>query len=241
MIEGEEGADEEGGILTENIIRLNAIESTALDDIEKKRWTKLQQSDGMENRIYYGSDMLIQSESASPGAGTYKYDLNVTGSGHFNFNKTIAKYDLATQEKVHEVVLNTGRLINPSIYPIITEELIIFRTIDTLTQSIVAVNLDLTEEKWVVEGDEILIDYMIYDNGNLYVIADDYGNGEYLLITIDAATGEVKEKLNLEGGSNNDPNTFYTYDGKVYIQIDEGTVDEFYYVIDAEDANRPLP
>lgn len=82
---------------------------------------------------------------------------------------------------------------------------------------------------------------MIYDNGNLYVIADDYGNGEYLLITIDTATGEVKEKLILEGGSNNDPNTFYTYDGKVYIQIDEGTVDEFYYVIDAEDANRPLP
>ncbi len=35
MIEGEEGADGEGGILTENIIRLNAIESTALDDIEK--------------------------------------------------------------------------------------------------------------------------------------------------------------------------------------------------------------
>lgn len=65
MIEGEEGADGEGGILTENIIRLNAIESTALDDIEKKRWTKLQ-------------NMLIQSESASPGAGTYKYDLNVT-------------------------------------------------------------------------------------------------------------------------------------------------------------------
>lgn len=78
MIEGEEGADGEGGILTENIIHLNAIESTALDDIEKKRWTKLQQSGGMENRIYYGGDMLIQSESASPGAGTYKYDLNVT-------------------------------------------------------------------------------------------------------------------------------------------------------------------
>lgn len=144
---------------------------------------------------------------------------------------------MATQE----VVLESGRSINTASYPIITVDLIIFRTIDTLTQSIVAVNLDLTEEKWVVEGDEILIDHMIYDNGNLYVIADDYGNGEYLLITIDTTTGEVKEKLILEGGSNNDPNTFYTYDSKVYIQIDEGTVDEFYYVIDSEDANRPLP
>lgn len=374
---------------------LNDLDATALDDYDEKKWRKLSQENGIEGRIFYGDQKLLQSETGSPGPGTYLFDLEENGpiwqqdrisyfgSSHLlledgilyvansdkiiglddetgetvkeyplsesstvseiylfeeyllvGYGEDLILFDKETEEQLWETPFHPIRAISNSTHNVYLEDgvfitsyygdkivgidektgdelweietpdstiesflvdedviylfngvhqleaggmraasitmfdassqeeidevvfgeggspvgngsfatedgQIIFHEADGLDQSIVSADPDLTKENWIVKGEDYYLQDMLYENGKIYVIAEDLEEKEYFLIIIDASSGEVEEKIILEDGKNDDPNTFYTYDGKVYIHMTIGS--NFYYIFDEEDVHRPLP
>lgn len=80
VTETEEPIEEEAELpaikQSDNIVYLNDIEAMELADYDPKKWIKIEQSTGLEDRIFYGNRTLLQSEAGSPGPGTYMYDLD---------------------------------------------------------------------------------------------------------------------------------------------------------------------